>query len=89
MDSDVAELDFTDKYQAHAYWALMFFCGCGAGLEPPDDLPQFSKVYFERLALDAKEAGWALPDLIDGEAIPAMVCYCPGCSAKIAKAGVG
>jgi hypothetical protein len=82
MNEQIEVPDLSDKYQAHAYWGLMFICGCGEGLELPENHRQFSKTYFEQMASDAKAAGWTLPDLKDKDSVPEMICYCPKCSQK-------
>lgn len=80
MSEQVEAPDLTDKYQAHAYWALAFICDCGAAIDPSTNHRQFSKAYFEQMAQDAKDAGWTLPDLDDREWFPKMICWCPSCS---------
>ncbi len=82
MTEEVEAPDLTDKYQAHAYWALAFICDCGAGLDLPLNHRQFSRLYFEQMATDAKYAGWTLPDMKDPDSVPDMICFCPACSRK-------
>lgn len=80
MSEEVEAPDLSDKYQAHAYWALMFICDCGEALELPENHRQFSKSYFEQMAKDANAAGWTLPELKDTDSVPEMICHCPNCS---------
>lgn len=81
MSEEVEAPDISEPFQAHAYWALAFICdGCSADMELPSEPRQFSRGWFEKMAVQAKQAGWTVED---PEGFGWFFeCYCPDCSAK-------
>ena len=78
MNEEVEAPDLSDKYQAHAYWALDFIGdGCGTTIDSYPQDRQFSRAWFVGMAERAKEAGWFVPN--HKNEVSEMICYCPAC----------
>ena len=78
MNEEVEAPDLSEKYQAHAYWALDFICdGCLRNLETYPNERQFSRAWFVGMAEQAKAEGWFVPE--HKNEISEMICYCPAC----------